>query len=156
MSWLSLLLLSAIAALLDTVPLSLWPVAPQAGIALAAWIGINGDDRDMLIRIWCVGLVLDAADPASQVFHSLVLPIASLLVLPLRRLLFRRSFIAWALWAAILVLVVAWIDATMVSRVTIVWRPVLAEACLTAAVVLPAGWLLNVLPEPLHPLGVRG
>ena len=154
-NWLVLAVLAIIAALYDVGPLALWPVAPSAVVALAAWCGIKAGDREVLPRIWLIGIVTDAVDPGSVIFHAVVLVSSTLVLLPLRRFLFRQSYLAWALWAFCLVFMLALFDWGIGGGYPPKggWDAIIASGTLTAVLVIPLGWLFDVLPPKIHPLG---
>jgi hypothetical protein len=153
-SWILLLLLAGIAALFELGPLCAWPLAPSAVCALAAWAGVNGSDRDVLPRVWLIGLVLDALDPGSTIFFSLALLLSTLAFFPLRRLFFRRSLLGWSLWCFALVLALSACDRLSGGHPPIGGTAaLLSRAFLSALLVIPLGFLLNVLPPRWHPLG---
>jgi hypothetical protein len=153
MSWLVLLLLAGIAALFDQACFAVTPVAPQAGLAVAGWVLIRTHPDEMPIRLWLVGLVLDAADPYSVFFYSLTLLGFGSAVLGIKRLVFGRSLVAWGLGTLVLVVVVHGFEVLLGARLDGGLRGSVAVAYGTAVLAMAGGWLLDILPPPWHPCG---
>lgn len=152
MSWLLLSLLALLAALFDHSLLAAWPLAPRACLALAAWSLAGGEQRLMLGRVLLIGLITDAADPGSRVFHSVVLLGIGLAYRPFKPFIFARSPSAWFVVSILVVLLVDRCDAAL-GGFPLDWSRSLAEGVLAALLVLPLAFLCGVFPLQWHPLG---
>lgn len=116
-----LLLLTVLSVVADTT-LSGEGAAPRLTLGLLATIGLLWrPGAGPWLWAFVIGMVHDAADPGSLVFHGLFALLAMVVLRGLRQWLFPLSPFSAALAAAALVLI---------------------EACVLAVLVHPAGWRL--------------
>ena len=71
-------ILALLAALWQCGPLALWPVAPDLGAAVAAYLVTRVDNHRLLLRLWVVGLMRDVIDPGATIVYGLLYIVAAL------------------------------------------------------------------------------
>ncbi len=150
------LLMVLCACLAQVSVLASYPLMPELPLALVAWAMIDGTEEGVLGRSWVTGLVYDLLDPGAFWFHAVAFTGIALALLPMRNLLFRRRWAAWAGWAAVCTLVMAAIDGAAGGwGDTDAWV-LAAQILLNATAAAGLGWLMAVIPHPWHPLGRGG
>lgn len=144
------------ACLVQVSVLAAWPLMPELPLALVAWAMIDGTEDGVLGRAWVTGLVYDLCDPASEWFHVVAFTGIALALLPIRNLLFRKRWAAWAGWAAACTLLVALMDGWAGGWGDTDLMVFNAQTLLNAAAAAVLGWVVAVIPHPWHPLGKGG
>ncbi len=155
------LFLFALLALILAVFQHAWCAAywwtPDLGLALVAWAMVDGDAKGMPDRAFVAGLARDLAEPGGWGFHLLVYLGLACALLPVRDLLFRQRFAAWAMWSGVAFLVqvgaeIAW-SGTIGERTG--W-PLVIQGIGTVLTAVAVGWLFGGLPARWRLVPVAG
>jgi hypothetical protein len=151
---LPLTLLSILLAGLQQSWLAWSPDAPDLLLALLAVVWLAGVPQRAVWRAWIVGLLADLADPGSQVFHAISLPLLAIGYTWIERFLQRGPGGRFVV-AAMLRLVLGMGDNLVAEGVGIGSGAILASAFWTGCIAVLLGWLIEGIPEGLRPVASR-
>lgn len=124
---------------------------PDLSIAFLAWIIIASGEKTVLIRAWMLGFCMDILDPASHSFYMLLYTFLAVIFLPIRSIVFQRSYVGWFVWAVCCHCIVAYMTASAMAYAP--WSRILFDAAFTGIFTVIIGFFANELPRRIHPLG---
>ncbi|NRA40341.1 MAG: hypothetical protein HRU15_19510 [Planctomycetes bacterium] len=124
---------------------------PDLSLALLAWCIIASSERMVLIRAWFLGMCMDMVDPGSHSFYMLSYTFLAVVFLPMRSVVFQRSYFGWFLWAASCHILMSYMNSGQLLYAD--WSRVFFDAICTGIFAIMIGFFANELPRQVHPLG---
>ena len=149
-----LLILAAVLAALQHTWLAGRAGAPDLLCAYLAIVLPAGVPERMPLRGWLVGVLHDAADPGSTIYHAMLYLLAASCYAPLDRLL-PQGAPGRALLGAALVFTSLGVDAAANGAGWLGAGAILGSMLWTALAALLLGWLIEGLPEAIRPVASR-